>query len=46
MRDGLKSIEIPSTTTWKYNAFTERVSEYIGDLNKSVAKEYQPSSLK
>ena len=46
LRDGVPSVMLPSKTTWKYNAFTERGSEYIGDLKKSVGKEDQPFSLR
>ena len=46
LREGFPSVQLPSRTTWKYNAFTDRGSEYIGDLKKIVAKEDEPFTLR
>ena len=46
LRDGLPSTQLPSITTWKYNAFTGRGSAFIGDLKKRVPKEDTPFQLK
>ena len=46
LRDGLPSTQLPSITTWKYNAFTGRGSAFIGDLKKRVAKEDTHFQLK
>ena len=46
LRDCLPSTQLPSITAWKYDAFTDRGSEFIGDLKKSVAKEDKSFNLK
>ena len=46
LRHGIPSVQLPSKTTWKYNAFTDRGSEFIGDLKKSIAKEDHPFNLR
>ena len=46
LRHGIPSVQLPSKTTWTYNAFTDRGSEYIGDLKKSIAKEDHTFSLR
>ena len=46
LKDGISLLQLPSKKTWKYNIFTDRGSEYIEDLNMSVAKQGWSFSLK
>ena len=46
LRDGLQSTHLPSIVTWKYDVFTDRGSEFIGNLTRSVAKQDKPFTLK
>ena len=46
LRDDLQSTQLPSITTWKSDAFTDRGSEFIGDLKRSIAKQDKPFTLK
>ena len=46
LRHGIPSVQLPSKTTWKYNAFTDRGSKFIGDLKKIIAKEDHTFSLR
>jgi len=46
LRDGVPSLQLPSKTTWKYHAFTDRGGKYIGELKRSVAKDDQPFNLR
>ena len=46
LKDGAPSVQLPSRTTWKYDAFTDRGSEFVGELKKSVAKQDKRFILK
>ena len=45
LREGLPSMQLLSIMTWKYDAFTEKGSQFIGGLKKNIARYNQMSTL-